>query len=80
MLPNAENAIVDPRKVRDYLLSPTHPIGHFKAVVFNALGYSVENWELLAEDLRAHAQAQPATPGRPNPPKLSPSEPDQQFF
>ena len=64
MLPNAQHASVDPAKVRDYLLSPTHPIGHFKAVVFNALGYSVENWSLLADDLLALARTQPAMPGR----------------
>ncbi len=67
MLPNAESAIVDPTKVRDYLLSPTHPIGHFKAVVFNALGYTVESWEILTADLLALAHGQPATPGRPTP-------------
>ena len=67
MLPNAQQATVDPSKVRDYLLSPTHPIGHFKAVVFNALGYTVENWPLLAEDLLALAKSEPAVPGHPSP-------------
>ena len=66
MLPNAQYAAIDPSKVRDYLLSPTHPIGHFKAVVFNALGYSIENWQVLAEDLLALAKTHPATLGRPS--------------
>ena len=67
MLPNAPQATVDPSKVRDYLLSPTHPIGHFKAVVFNALGYSVENWPLLAHDLIELARTEPAVSGHPSP-------------
>lgn len=33
-LPNAEQAVVEPAKVRDYLLSSAHPVGRFKAVVF----------------------------------------------
>jgi hypothetical protein len=67
MLPNAQNAIIESSKVRDYLLSPTHPIGHFKAVVFNALGYSVEDWQRLEEDLLALTRANPAMPGRLSP-------------
>lgn len=40
-LPNAELACIEPEKIRDYLLSPTHPIGRFKAMVFTtALGYN----------------------------------------
>lgn len=67
MLPNAQHAIVDPSKVRDYLLLPTHPIGHFKAVVFNALGYTVEDWPLLVKDLMVVARSEPAVAGRPSP-------------
>jgi len=37
-LPNAERAVVDPVKVRDYLLSAVHPIGRFKARFFVAMG------------------------------------------
>jgi len=54
-LPGAERAVVDPAKVRDYLLSPSHPVGRFKAQFFLALGYSQDRWELLAADLRRHA-------------------------
>ena len=53
--------------MRDYLLSPTHPIGHFKAVVFNALGYSTESWQLLVDDLLALAHTQSATLGKSSP-------------
>jgi hypothetical protein len=57
MLPNVSQAIVEPSKVRDYLLSPVHPIGRFKAVVFAALGYAQEEWPRLRDDLLAHASA-----------------------
>jgi hypothetical protein len=67
MLPNAQQATVDPSKVRDYLLSPTHPIGHFKAIVFNALGYSVDSWQVLMDDLLAIGRSGPAVPGQPSP-------------
>ena len=33
-LPNAELAIIDPKKIRDYLLSSVHPVGRFKAHFF----------------------------------------------
>lgn len=49
---NPNQAIIDPAKVRDYLLSPSHEIGRYKAVVFQAMGYSHESWELLDADLR----------------------------
>jgi Domain of unknown function (DUF4926) len=57
MLPNAATAVVEPSKVRDYLLSATHPIGRFKAVVFTALGYSQEDWPRLREDLLLHGRS-----------------------
>jgi hypothetical protein len=53
VIPNAASAIVAPEKLRDYLLSPTHPIGRYKSVFFRALGYSQELWETLGRDLRA---------------------------
>lgn len=55
MLPNAALATIDPAKLRDYLLSPAHPIGRFKATVFFALGYTREGWPRLRDDLLAHA-------------------------
>ena len=35
-VPNAENAVVDIRKLRDYCLNPNHEIGKHKARVFAA--------------------------------------------
>ena len=64
MLPAVERAHIDPAKVRDYLLSPTHPVGRFKAVVFQALGYKAEDWETLRNDLLGLAREQEAVPGQ----------------
>jgi hypothetical protein len=61
-LPRASEAIVDARKVHDYLLSESHPLGKFKAAFFGWLGYSRDEWELLAIDLRAQAVRFDATP------------------
>lgn len=56
MLPNADLAIVEPAKVRDYLLSASHPVGRFKAAVFFALGYRADTWQVLQQDLLTIAQ------------------------
>jgi hypothetical protein len=67
LLPNAERAVVDDAKVRDYLLSPTHPVGRFKSVFFIALGFSVDRWEVLRDALLELARTLDATPGQPSP-------------
>ena len=46
-------AIIPPAKLRDYLLSPLHPIGRYKSAFFLDLGYSQESWQVLERDLRA---------------------------
>ena len=51
-IPNAENAIIDAEKLHGYILSFSHPIGRFKAAVFQKLGYSAENWKLLEATLK----------------------------
>jgi hypothetical protein len=51
VLPGAEQAVVDASKVRDYLLSHEHPIGRFKAVFFESLGYTKVDWQRLQIDL-----------------------------
>ena len=49
-IPNAERAVVDIRKLRDYCLNPLHDEGQHKARMFAAaLGLTAED----AEDLRA---------------------------
>jgi hypothetical protein len=50
-LPNAEAAIIPSGKLRDYLLSPVHPIGRYKAAFFRSQGYIPNSWEILARDI-----------------------------
>ena len=63
-LPFAERAVVEPDKLRDYLLSSTHPVGRFKAVFFATLGYTGENWAELQRDLLQIAVLGEATHGK----------------
>jgi hypothetical protein len=49
---NHRKAIVEERKVRDYLLSGSHPVGRFKARLFAALGFHPENWSMLQSELQ----------------------------
>ena len=66
-LPNADRAVVDDAKVRDYLLSPSHPVGRFKSVFFSALGYSQTEWQVLRDALRELGASGTAEPGQPSP-------------
>ena len=59
-------AVVDVEKVRDYLLSSTHPVGRLKAAFFMGLGYRAEDWGGLHKDLLDLALVDAATPGRFN--------------
>lgn len=54
-LPDPARSLVPPEKVRDYLLSPTHPVGRYKAGFFRSLGYTGEDWQRLQRDLQALA-------------------------
>ena len=51
-IPNYGKAIIDPVKLKDYVLSDTHPIGRFKAVLFQQMGYTWKDWEQFAGDIR----------------------------
>ena len=55
-IPDADKAVVDSEKVRNYLLNREHPDGGSKAVWFHSLGYSRDDWQHLAEDLLAVAR------------------------
>ncbi len=51
-IPNADRAIIDIEKLRDYCLSESHPRGKHKARVFvSALGLTTENAIELQESL-----------------------------
>ena len=61
-LPGGERAIIDPEKLRDYVLSRVHPVGRFKAAFFASLGYETDNWQELDRALRAAAAQAEAEP------------------
>lgn len=46
-VPNAEHAVVDLRKLRDYCLNPLHDDGKHKARLFAAVGITVNDAEAL---------------------------------
>jgi len=54
-LPNKSKALVSLGKVRDYLLSETHPVGKSKARYFRSYGFNDENVSDLANGLLAIA-------------------------
>jgi hypothetical protein len=56
-LPRAEAVQIDARKVRDYLLSQTHPVGRFKARVFGAVGFDDTKTDDFIAEIRRIAAA-----------------------
>jgi len=61
-LPNADRAVVDLAKLRDYCLSPDHPRGRHKARVFaTALGLTADHAEELHEALLTAVRTEEAT-------------------
>ena len=66
-LPSADRSIIDAAKIRDYLLSLSHPVGRLKAIFFLNLGYSQDEWSRLAADLRKLALSNEAVPGQVSP-------------
>jgi hypothetical protein len=67
-LPNAERAVVDIRKLRDYCLDPDHPDGRHKARVFAAtLGFTRRDAGRLRELLQKAATDEEATAGGEHP-------------
>ena len=66
-LPASERAIIAPAKIRDYLLSTSHPVGRFKAPVFASLGYASTSWQHLEKDLLALAVSGDAELGKDSP-------------
>lgn len=52
-LPNLDTAYVPPAKIKDYLLSEENSGG--KALFFTGFGFSVAQWDKLAEAIYNHA-------------------------
>jgi hypothetical protein len=65
LIPNAENAVVDIRKLRDYCLNPEHDDGKHKARLFSSLlGMTADAAEELRQILLKVIQSHEARLGR----------------
>jgi hypothetical protein len=65
LIPNAKNAVVDIRKLRDYCLNPEHDDGKHKARLFSSiLGMTADNAEELRQILLKVIQTDEAQLGR----------------
>ncbi len=51
-LPSAEAVEVEADKIIGYLLSPSHPVGRFKARVFTAVGFDEANADAFILEVR----------------------------
>ena len=58
-LPHTDHLVVNLTKVRDYLLSESHPLGRHKATFFKKYGFSSKDPGVLIEALQIHARANP---------------------
>jgi|SRR6266851_2807791 len=56
-IPNADQAIVDDRKITHYPLSSDHPAGRAKAAFFRRFGFRPSAWRRLRDALLAHARS-----------------------
>ncbi|MEG3956773.1 DUF6883 domain-containing protein [Microcoleus sp. herbarium2] len=65
LIPNAKNAVVDIRKLREYCLNPEHDDGKHKARIFwSILGMTADNAEELRQILLKVIQSHEAQLGR----------------
>lgn len=55
-LPNLDQAVVLEEKITAYLLNSAHRKGQDKAAFFTRFGFSMAQWEVMAEALLAHAR------------------------
>lgn len=63
-LPNADQAYVDPNRLRQYVLNHDHPEGRHKARVFqSALGITIDDVEYLQNLLLQKARSEEASAG-----------------
>lgn len=61
-LPNAENAIVPDAKFTKYIFDGVHPEGLAKGQAFSSrLGYDINNWQELQNEIKYRALKYPAT-------------------
>ena len=50
-LPRANEAVIPPRKLTEYLLSESHPVGSSKAMFFRGLGFGDASIQVFKEAL-----------------------------
>jgi filamentous hemagglutinin len=55
VLPNAEQVLVEERRIREYLLNRAHPSGASKSAFFHAHGFAALEWQRLQASLMRHA-------------------------
>jgi hypothetical protein len=61
-LPQADEALVPPAKLRDYALDPDHPTGRHKARVFaSELGIRQQDWRYLADQIVTRVRTTPVS-------------------
>ena len=53
--PNAQEALVEEKKIIGYLLNTVHPDGAGKPRFFSSLGFTLANWQQLADALTKQA-------------------------
>jgi hypothetical protein len=56
-VPDADQAIVEDRKITNYLLSSDHPAGRPKSIFFRSTGFERSNWRSLRAALLEHARS-----------------------
>jgi len=66
-LPNADKAVVERKKITDYLLNPAHPDNGGKAAFFEGLGFRRREWKTLAKALQALAMRTEVTTSTESP-------------
>ena len=64
LIPNAERAVVDIRKLGDYCLNPMHDEGKHKARLFAAVGITANDTEDLRDSLLQAVKTHDAQLGR----------------
>lgn len=65
-MPGGEHVVIDPRKLKDYVLSAEHSVGRFKAAYFIKLGFTSQRWRTLDQELRRLAIQDSAEIGEKN--------------
>jgi hypothetical protein len=67
IVPNAENAYVEERKITRYLLSDTSVDGAPKAAFFREFGFRAEDWATLASAIAQRVRTNECTRSEPTP-------------